>query len=62
MVDLQSKNGTIRLVISDDDGGVGDARRGTGLSIVDALVRNELQGELRLEDSPGLRATVEFPL
>ena len=62
VVDLQRFDGSLRLVVSDDGPGVGDAKRGTGLSIVEALVQNELQGELSLEDTPGLRASVEFPL
>ena len=36
-------------------------RRGTGLSIVDALVRDELGGTLSLDDDGGLRAEVVFP-
>ena len=36
-------------------------RRGTGLSIVEALVRDELGGTLSLEDDGGLRAEVVFP-
>ena len=36
-------------------------RAGTGLSIVDALVRDELGGTLSLEDDGGLRAEVVFP-
>ena len=42
-------------------GGIGGAPRGTGLSIVDALVRDELGGTLSLEDEGGLRAEVVFP-
>ena len=34
---------------------------GTGLSIVRALVRDELGGELALVDDDGLRAEVRFP-
>jgi two-component sensor histidine kinase len=34
---------------------------GTGLSIVRALVRDELRGSLELESEPGLRAEVVFP-
>jgi signal transduction histidine kinase len=34
---------------------------GTGLSIVRALVREELQGTLELTSAPGLRAQVIFP-
>ena len=34
---------------------------GTGLSIVRALVRDELRGTLALENDGGLRAEVVFP-
>ena len=34
---------------------------GTGLSIVRALVRDELRGELELANDGGLRAEVVFP-
>ena len=34
---------------------------GTGLSIVRALVRDELRGALALENDGGLRAEVAFP-
>jgi two-component sensor histidine kinase len=34
---------------------------GTGLSIVRALVRDELRGFLELENDAGLRARVVFP-
>ena len=37
------------------------AQRGTGLSIVEALVRDELGGTLSLADDGGLRAQVVFP-
>ena len=36
-------------------------RSGTGLSIVEALVRDELGGTLSLTDDGGLRAEVVFP-
>ncbi|MGI9658606.1 MAG: sensor histidine kinase [Gaiellaceae bacterium] len=61
-VELRSAEGVLNLVVSDDGEGIGTAKRGTGLSIVEALVENELQGELVLEDMPGLRATARFPL
>jgi two-component sensor histidine kinase len=38
-----------------------DASDGTGLSIVRALVRDELGGALSLTDGGGLRAEVRFP-
>jgi two-component sensor histidine kinase len=59
---LVLENDDAKLIVSDDGSGVGDAKLGTGLSIVEALVENELRGELKLEDVPGLRATVVFPL
>lgn len=50
------------LVVADDGAGIGGAADGTGMSIVRALVRDELGGELRLADDGGLRAEVRFPL
>jgi two-component system, sensor histidine kinase PdtaS len=50
------------LTIVDNGTGAGDAEDGTGLSIVRALVRDELKGSLELTDDGGLRATVRFPL
>ena len=38
-----------------------DASDGTGLSIVRALVRDELGGSLELSDDAGLRVDVRFP-
>jgi two-component sensor histidine kinase/putative methionine-R-sulfoxide reductase with GAF domain len=61
-VELTRRNGGAVLAVADDGSGVGSAKQGTGLSIVDALVRDELKGTLRLGDSNGLRAEVEFPL
>ncbi len=49
------------LTIEDDGKGAGrEVRDGTGLSIVRALVRDELSGSLELADTPGLRAVVRF--
>ena len=57
----QSKGGAL-LLVSDDGAGMGDASFGTGLSIVEALVRDELHGTLTLTDERGgLRAEVVFP-
>jgi len=55
--------GAMRLVleISDNGTGKGASADGTGLSIVRALVRDELRGELALEDDGGLRVIVSFP-
>jgi two-component sensor histidine kinase len=60
-IELGKQNGAVRLAIVDDGGGLEDAGDGTGLSIVRALVRDELQGRLRFEHDAGLRAEVVFP-
>ena len=49
------------LTISDDGEGISGDGSGTGLSIVRALVRDELRGELELRNDGGLRAEVAFP-
>jgi two-component sensor histidine kinase/putative methionine-R-sulfoxide reductase with GAF domain len=49
------------LSIADDGDGMQGARDGTGLSIVRALVRDELGGTLALVGGDGLRAEVRFP-
>ena len=51
---------TAVLAVSDDGPGTGDADDGTGMSIVRALVLDELGGTLALSDGPGLRAEVRF--
>jgi two-component sensor histidine kinase len=61
-VELRRRNGDLVLAIADDGAGLdGDPEQGTGLSIVRALVRDELRGTLRLESDHGLRAEVVFP-
>jgi len=61
-IELGSRNGGIVLAVVDDGAGVGQSVAGTGLSIVHALVRDELHGTLELVDSgEGLRAEVVFP-
>jgi two-component sensor histidine kinase/putative methionine-R-sulfoxide reductase with GAF domain len=60
-IELAERNGDVVLAIADDGGGIDDAPQGTGLSIVEALVRDELGGTLLLEDDGGLRAEVVFP-
>ena len=60
-VELERRNGDLVLAIADDGGGLGEARAGTGLSIVRALVRDELRGTLELSSGPGARAEVVFP-
>ena len=51
----------IGLAVADDGAGLADAVDGTGMSIVRALVRDELGGTLVLSSEPGLRAEVRFP-
>jgi two-component system, sensor histidine kinase PdtaS len=63
-VELARRNGQVVLAIVDDGAGMGDGEvgSGTGLSIVRALVRDELRGTLSLESNgDGLRAEVVFP-
>jgi two-component sensor histidine kinase/putative methionine-R-sulfoxide reductase with GAF domain len=60
-IELAQRNGEVVLAIADDGGGLGDAAGGTGLSIVRALVHDELKGELSFRDDGGLRAEVVFP-
>ena len=58
---LAQRNGDVVLTIADDGVGFEGETSGTGLSIVRALVRDELRGELALENDGGLRAEVVFP-
>jgi two-component sensor histidine kinase len=58
---LEQRNGEVALTIADDGAGIDGDRDGTGLSIVRALVHDELGGELALENAGGLRAEVVFP-
>jgi len=62
-VELHRRDGDVELAIADDGtGGVDQGRAGTGLSIVSALVRDELRGGLDLRsDGEGTRAAVVFP-
>jgi two-component sensor histidine kinase/putative methionine-R-sulfoxide reductase with GAF domain len=61
-VELVRRNGDVVLAIADDGDGLRDeAPSGTGLSIVRALVRDELRGTLNLQSGPGTRAEVVFP-
>ena len=53
----RSRNGEVVLAIADDGAGIaGEPRPGTGLSIVRALVRDELRGTLDLTSSAAARA------
>ena len=60
-VELAQRNGDVVLAISDDGSGLDGDAVGTGLSIVRALVRDELGGTLELTSDGGLRAEVVFP-
>ncbi len=60
-VELARRNGDVLLTIADDGDGIADDATGTGLSIVRALVRDELGGTLELRSGGGTRAEVVFP-
>jgi two-component system, sensor histidine kinase PdtaS len=60
-VELARANGRVQLTVADNGSWSDGAREGTGLSIVRALVREELNGELLLVADGGLRAEVAFP-
>jgi two-component sensor histidine kinase len=57
-IELARRNGDVVLAIADEGDGVDGGESGTGLSIVRALVRDELQGSFELA---GSRAEVVFP-
>jgi two-component sensor histidine kinase/putative methionine-R-sulfoxide reductase with GAF domain len=61
-VELARANGRVQLTVADNGSWNDGAREGTGLSIVRALVREELDGELMLVSDGGLRAEVAFPV
>jgi two-component sensor histidine kinase/putative methionine-R-sulfoxide reductase with GAF domain len=60
-IELGQRNGEVVLAIADDGEGIDNEASGTGLSIVRALVRDELQGRLDLRSEGGTRAEVVFP-
>ena len=60
-IELAQRNGEVVLSIADDGSGIEAEATGTGLSIVQALVRDELQGRLDLSSQGGTRAEVTFP-
>ncbi len=60
-VELEQRNGDVRLTVADDGEWSGETGDGTGLSIVRALVHDELKGTLSLAGERGLRAEVVFP-
>jgi two-component system, sensor histidine kinase PdtaS len=59
-VELVRRNGAVCLTVA-DNGTWEPGDEGTGLSIVRALVRDELNGELSLSGEQGLTAEVTFP-
>ena len=60
-IELGRRNGAVCLTVADDGEWSASAEDGTGLSIVRALVRDELKGTLSLSGDGGLRAEVAFP-
>jgi two-component sensor histidine kinase len=61
-VELARAGNDVVLAIADDGVGIGDGGAdGTGLSIVRALVRDELRGTLELRSDAGTRVEVIFP-
>ena len=60
-IELAQRNGEVVMSIADDGIGIEADASGTGLSIVQALVRDELQGRLNLRSEGGTRAEVVFP-
>lgn len=60
-VELARRNGEVVLAIADDGDGADGEQPGTGLSIVRALVRDELRGTFELRANGGTRAEVRFP-
>ena len=60
-VELARRDGEVALSIADDGRGIEGDDGGTGLSIVRALIRDELRGTLELRSNGGFRAEVVFP-
>jgi two-component sensor histidine kinase/putative methionine-R-sulfoxide reductase with GAF domain len=60
-IELGRRNGDVVLAIADSGTGPSAGASGTGLSIVQALVRDELKGSFELRDDEGTRAEVVFP-
>jgi two-component sensor histidine kinase/putative methionine-R-sulfoxide reductase with GAF domain len=60
-IELARRDGDVTLSIADDGHGMDTTVDGTGLSIVRALVRDELGGTMDLVSRDGLRAEVVFP-
>jgi two-component sensor histidine kinase len=60
-IELARRNGDVVLAIADSGPGARADADGTGLSIVRALVRDELNGRFELRTGDGTRAEVVFP-
>jgi two-component sensor histidine kinase len=60
-IELARRDGDVMLAIADSGNGGTSSAAGTGLSIVRALVRDELQGSFELRHDSGTRAEVVFP-
>jgi two-component sensor histidine kinase len=61
-IELRQHGDDVVLAIVDDGAGLAGGTAGTGLSIVRALVRDELRGEFALDSNgAGTRAEVIFP-
>src|SRR4051794_30890960 len=60
-IELSGQNGDAMLAITDDGPALTGESSGTGLSIVRALVRDELGGTFDLRHEAGTRAEVVFP-
>jgi two-component sensor histidine kinase/putative methionine-R-sulfoxide reductase with GAF domain len=61
-LELARRDSEVVLTITDDGEGVGETDSGTGLSIVRALVRDELKGTFALESGELTEARVVFPV
>jgi two-component sensor histidine kinase/putative methionine-R-sulfoxide reductase with GAF domain len=60
-IELVRRNGEVVLAIADEGAGSAEPGAGTGLSIVEALVRDELRGTFVFRTGGGTRAEVVFP-
>jgi two-component system, sensor histidine kinase PdtaS len=60
-IELARRDGDVVLAVADSGGGLQGGVEGTGLSIVRALVRDELKGSFELRSDGGTRAEVVFP-
>ncbi|MDX6483932.1 MAG: two-component system, sensor histidine kinase PdtaS, partial [Gaiellaceae bacterium] len=60
-IELERRGGDVLLAIADEGAGVEGTAAGTGLSIVRALVRDELRGSFDLRRDGGTVAEVIFP-